>query len=140
LAELGLDQDTDEEVLKSHGARDRGVFMQLEALFVVDVVDASGTGSQAECRASGMLYELADEDWEEPSQAESSNGAGAVNAQDAWSAAGLSTPPRRRDPGASPELHVGKPFMSAPSPLKQPPPSSQEDTSPRPTIIVNSIP
>jgi hypothetical protein len=87
-----------------------------------------------------MLYELADEDWEEPSQAESSNGAGAVNAQDAWSAAGLSTPPRPRDPGASPELHVGKPFMSAPSPLKQPPPSSQEDTSPRPTIIINSIP
>ena len=140
IADLGLDQQTDEEVLKSHGARDRGVFMQLEALFVVDVVDASGTGVQAECRASGMLYELADEDWEEPPQAESSNGAGAVNAQDAWSAAGLSTPPGPRNPGVSPELHVGKPFMSAPSPLKQPPPSSQESPSPMPTMVVNAPP
>jgi len=141
IAELGLDQQTDEEVLKSHGARDRGVFMQLEALFVVDVVDASGTGVQAECRASGMLYELADEDWEEPSQAESSSGTGsseAVNAQDAWSAAGLSTPPRARNPLASPELHVGKPFMSAPSPLKQPPPSDQESASPTPTLVVSA--
>ena len=143
IAELGLDQQTDEEVLKSHGARDRGVFMQLEALFVVDVVDASGTGVQAECRASGMLYELADEDWEEPSQAESSNGAGsseAVNAQDAWSAAGLSTPPRARNPPVSAELHVGKPFMSAPSPLKQPPPSGQESAPPTPTLVINSAP
>ena len=143
IAELGLDQQTDEEVLKSHGARDRGVFMQLEALFVVDVADATDTGVQAECRASGMLYELADEDWEEPSQAESSNGAGsgeAVNAQDAWSAAGLSTPPRPRNPGASPELHIGKPFMSAPSPLKQPPPSSQESASPTPTLVINAPP
>ena len=140
IAELKLDKQPDEEVLKSHGARDRGVFMQLEALFVVDVADASGTGVQAECRASGMLYELADEDWEEPSQAESTNGAAgsseAVNAQDAWSAAGLSTPPRPRNPGASAELHVGKPFMSAPSPLKQPPPSGQDSASP--TIVVNT--
>ncbi len=131
IAELGLDQQADEEVLKSHGARDRGVFMQLEASFVVDVPDASGTEAHSECRASGMLYELADEDWEEPSSGESSTApvsGEAVDAQDAWAAAGLSTPPRPRNPGASPELHVGKPFMSAPSPLKQHP--SQESVGP----------
>ncbi|KAH9995401.1 hypothetical protein BJV74DRAFT_795239 [Russula compacta] len=132
IAELKLDQKADEEVLKAHGARDRGVFMQLEALFVVDVPDASGVGVQAECRASGMLYELADEDWEEPPPGESS--AEAVSAQDAWVAAGLSTPPRPRNPGGSPELHVGKPFMSAPSPLKQPPLSSQEIVASMPSI------
>jgi hypothetical protein len=67
IAGLGLDQSERRRgTLKSHGARDRGVFMQLEALFVVDVPDANGAGVHAECRASGMLYELADEDWEEP--------------------------------------------------------------------------
>jgi len=122
IAELRPDQQTNEEVLKSHGARDRGVFMQLEALFVVDASDTNGTGAHAECRASGMLYELADEDWEEPLPGESSTEAAegeAMDAQDGWAAAGLSTPSRPRNPGASPELHVGKPFMSAPSPLKQ---------------------
>ncbi|KAH9169930.1 hypothetical protein EDB89DRAFT_2193152 [Lactarius sanguifluus] len=56
----------DQEFMKAQGAPGRGVFMQLEALFVVDVPDASGAGVHAECRGSGMLYELADEDWEEP--------------------------------------------------------------------------
>ena len=142
IAELGLDKQTDEEVLKSHGARDRGVFMQLEALFVVDVADANGTGTHTECRASGMLYELADEDWEEPSLEGSSTGVDSgevVNAQDAWAAAGLSSPTRTRNPGDSPELHVGKPFMSAPSPLKQPPLSSQEDVAPT-LPIANAVP
>jgi hypothetical protein len=135
IKELGLDKQSDEEVLKSHGARDRGVFMQLEAFFVVEVPDTNGSGTHTECRASGMLYELADEDWEESSLEESSTKAGSdevVNAQDAWAAAGLSTPPRVRNPGESPELHVGKPFMSAPSPLKQLPLSSQESVTPMP--------
>jgi Transcription-silencing protein Clr2 len=133
IAELRLDHETDQEVLKSHGARDRGVFMQLEALFVVDVPDASGAGVHAECRASGMLYELADEDWEEPALSEPGVDTGngeVVNAQDAWAAAGLSTPPRRRNPGTLPELHVGQPFMSAPSPLKQAPQPNQDPIVP----------
>jgi hypothetical protein len=144
IAELGLDKQMDEEVLKSHGARDRGVFMQLEALFVVDVPDANGgAGTHTECRASGMLYELADEDWEEPSLEGSSTGVDSgevVNAQDAWAAAGLSSPTRTRNPGESPELHVGKPFMSAPSPLKQPPVSSQGDVAPATLPIANAVP
>jgi len=114
--------------------------MQLEALFVVDVPDSSGAGVRAECRASGMLYELADEDWEEPIVGQPSAGAGngdAVSGQDAWAAAGLSTPPRPRNPGESPELHVGKPFMSAPSPLKHLPPS-EESAGPMLTLAAAS--
>jgi hypothetical protein len=141
IAQLGVDQQTDEEVLKSQGARDRGVFMQLEALFVVDVPDATGAGVHAECRASGMLYELADEDWEELQLGESSVVAvqgDDSSIQDGWAAAGLSTPPRPRNPGETPELHVGKPFMSAPSPLKQiPSPSHGTGT---PTPLVDNVP
>ena len=140
IAELRPDQQTNEEVLKSHGARDRGVFMQLEALFVVDVPDSNGAGVHAECRASGMLYELADEDWEEPLPGESSTEAAngeAMDAQDGWTAAGLSTPPRPRNPGSSPELHVGKPFMSAPSPLKLQP--SQESVASM-SLTINTTP
>jgi hypothetical protein len=140
IAELRPDQQTNEEVLKSHGARDRGVFMQLEALFVVDAPDVNSGGVHAECRASGMLYELADEDWEEPLPGESSTEVAkgeAMDAQDGWAAAGLSTPPRPRNAGASPELHVGKPFMSAPSPLKQQP--SQESVASLP-LTVNTAP
>ena len=140
IAELRPDQQTNEEVLKSHGARDRGVFMQLEALFVVDVPDANGAGVHAECRASGMLYELADEDWEEPLPGESGAEVAkdeAMDAQDGWAAAGFLTPPRPRNPGASPELHVGKPFMSAPSPLKHQP--SQESVVSLP-LSINSAP
>ena len=138
IAQLGLDQQTDEEVLKSQGARDRGVFMQLEALFVVDVPDATGAGVHAECRASGMLYELADEDWEEAQLGESSAAVAVQgddsNIQDGWAAAGLSTPPRPRNPGENPELHVGKPFMSAPSPLKQIPSPSHGTVTPTPLV------
>jgi hypothetical protein len=140
IAQLGLDQQADEDVLKSHGARDRGVFMQLEALFVVDVPDATGAGVHAECRASGMLYELADEDWEEPVLRGSSAGVAngeAMSIQDGWVAAGLSTPPRLRNPGASPELHVGELFMSAPSPLKQRPSQSQETVAS--TALIDTV-
>lgn len=132
LAALTPEQLADTEILKAQGARDRGVFMQLEALFVVDVPDESGAGVHAECRGSGMLYELADEDWEEPplgeSGADTANGE-QVKAQDAWTAAGLSTPPRPRNPGVTPELHVGQPFMSAPSPLKHLPPNQDAAAS-----------
>jgi hypothetical protein len=43
------------------GAGGRGVFMKLDALFAVDPLHP---GDQNELRASGMLYELVDEDWE----------------------------------------------------------------------------
>ncbi|KAI9451685.1 hypothetical protein BJY52DRAFT_1125022 [Lactarius psammicola] len=132
IAAFTPDQLADQEFMKAQGAPGRGVFMQLEALFVVDVPDASGAGLHAECRGSGMLYELADEDWEEPplgeSRSETEEGGPENAAQDAWTAAGLSTPPRQRKSGVTPELHVGQPFMSAPSPLKHLP-SNQDATA-----------
>ncbi|KAJ6591499.1 hypothetical protein DFH09DRAFT_974599 [Mycena vulgaris] len=45
-----------------YGAIARGVFMKIETIFVVD----GGVGAKRECRVSGMLYELADLDWEDP--------------------------------------------------------------------------
>lgn len=47
------------------GASEKGLFLRLEGLFVVDVPNAEGTGLTRECRASGMVYELADDDWED---------------------------------------------------------------------------
>jgi hypothetical protein len=40
--------------------------MRLEGLFVVEVPRDEGTGTRKECRACGMLYELADEGWDDP--------------------------------------------------------------------------
>ena len=51
------------------GAGVRGVFMRLDALFVVDAVQPDGM-TKKECRASGMLYELADLDWDDPGEDE----------------------------------------------------------------------
>ncbi|KAG6833003.1 hypothetical protein H0H87_012589 [Tephrocybe sp. NHM501043] len=52
------------------GAGSRGVFMRLDGLFVVDAAQNDGT-TRKEVRASGMLYELVDLDWEEDSAADS---------------------------------------------------------------------
>ncbi|KAF7356540.1 Actin-related protein 8 [Mycena venus] len=43
-----------------YGAGSRGVFMKIDTIFIVD-----GVGKR-ECRVTGMLYELADIDWEDP--------------------------------------------------------------------------
>ncbi|ETW79045.1 hypothetical protein HETIRDRAFT_478374 [Heterobasidion irregulare TC 32-1] len=47
------------------GAMDRGLFMKIEGIFTVDVPKEDGPGAKKECRVCGMLYELADEKWEE---------------------------------------------------------------------------
>ncbi|KAA1470251.1 hypothetical protein DENSPDRAFT_817793 [Dentipellis sp. KUC8613] len=116
------------ESVASLGALDRGVFMKLEALFVVDVPNVDGAGTTKECRASGMLYELADEGWEEPAHEPVVNGKGKEPAgpapQDALTAAGLTSPPRPSQgekTNGPVELQTGAPFMSGPSPLKPPP-------------------
>ncbi|KAK0202550.1 hypothetical protein DFS33DRAFT_1341073 [Desarmillaria ectypa] len=49
---------------KEYGAGARGLFMKLERLFLVE--GFSGGQKTKECRASGVLYELADKDWEDP--------------------------------------------------------------------------
>jgi hypothetical protein len=52
-----------------YGAEARTVFMKLEGLFVVELPKRHESGDvKKECRASGMLYELADEDWIDPYQ------------------------------------------------------------------------
>ncbi|PBK99726.1 hypothetical protein ARMGADRAFT_985610 [Armillaria gallica] len=52
---------------KEYGAGARGLFMRLERLFLVEGL--SGGQKTKECRASGVLYELADKDWEDPDKA-----------------------------------------------------------------------
>ncbi|KAG6821422.1 hypothetical protein H0H93_010146 [Arthromyces matolae] len=59
--------------LSELGAGSRGVFMRLDGLFVVDAVQADGFTTKKECRASGMLYELAEEDWEDDSDSKSNS-------------------------------------------------------------------
>ncbi|KAF8634585.1 hypothetical protein AX17_004174 [Amanita inopinata Kibby_2008] len=51
------------------GAGARGVFLCLDGLIVVDVTSQDGR-IKKECRGCGMLYELAELDWEEPNQDE----------------------------------------------------------------------
>lgn len=46
------------------GAAGRGAFMLIDGLYVVDVPKVNSGSSGKECRATGMLYELVDEDWE----------------------------------------------------------------------------
>ncbi|KAJ7091415.1 hypothetical protein B0H15DRAFT_906443 [Mycena belliarum] len=43
-----------------YGAAARGVFMKIESIFITE------TGPGRECRVSGMLYELAESEWEDP--------------------------------------------------------------------------
>jgi hypothetical protein len=65
---------------KEFDASYRGVFMRLESLFVVDVPRDDGQGTREQVRASGMLYELADADWQDP-QAEKYNQIPETNGQ-----------------------------------------------------------
>ncbi|KAI5123523.1 hypothetical protein M0805_006683 [Coniferiporia weirii] len=46
------------------GAAPRSVFMRVDGLFVAHVPREDGRGVREECRMSGMVYELADDDWE----------------------------------------------------------------------------
>ncbi|KAI6114876.1 hypothetical protein EDD16DRAFT_1597439, partial [Pisolithus croceorrhizus] len=55
------------------GAAGRGLFMLLEGLYVVDVPKVNGSTGK-ECRATGTLYELVDEDWEGDAGEGSGNG------------------------------------------------------------------
>lgn len=50
--------------LSEIGAGTRGIFMRIDALFVVETVTKEGR-KKKECRMSGPLYELVDEDWDE---------------------------------------------------------------------------
>ncbi|KAH9913925.1 uncharacterized protein B0H18DRAFT_1047122 [Fomitopsis serialis] len=105
----------------SMGAGEKGLFMLLEGLFVVDVLREDGEGLTKECRASGQLYELADEDWEDPMEPQepppqangNGKGKGKERATDTGEGAsnGVVPPPGPWGPS----------FMPGPSPLRPPP-------------------
>jgi hypothetical protein len=63
----------------------RGVFMRLEGLFVVDVPRDDDSGTKKAARACGTLYELVDEDWEDPKDSNKSPEAPSDNPADAAS-------------------------------------------------------
>lgn len=44
----------------------RGVFMRLDGLFAVEVPREDGSGTKKAARACGKLYEIVEEDWEDP--------------------------------------------------------------------------
>ncbi|KAG6868959.1 hypothetical protein C0993_007173 [Termitomyces sp. T159_Od127] len=64
------------KAIEDLGAGSRGVFMKLDGLFVVDAVQSDGYSTKKECRASGMLYELADIDWEDSTTDSMKSGGG----------------------------------------------------------------
>ncbi|KAH8116442.1 hypothetical protein DFH11DRAFT_1506352 [Phellopilus nigrolimitatus] len=62
-----VDKETKEAVFNDPnclGASSRSIFMRIDGIFVVQVPQESGHGTLNEGRMCGMLYELADEDWE----------------------------------------------------------------------------
>jgi hypothetical protein len=89
------------------GAGGRGVFMRLEGLFVVDIPREGDVGTRKECRACGMLYELADQEWEDPNAGHASSSKG--DARAAVSTSGIATIPPESVSNSQP------PPQSAPS-------------------------
>ncbi|KAI0923919.1 hypothetical protein AcV5_009324 [Taiwanofungus camphoratus] len=148
VAESGHATDVNPHAL---GAGEKGLFMRIEGLFVVDVPKADGSGTAKECRASGTLFELADEDWEEgnmggnvekANDGSSDKGKGKKRAHDSDVANSTSTRVRQPDlagidsrlNGPSISQGAGGPsFMPGPSPLKPALPN------PDPSVPVSAI-
>ncbi|KAH9479391.1 hypothetical protein JR316_0007981 [Psilocybe cubensis] len=63
------------------GAGTRGVFLRLDGLVTVDVITERGV-IKKEARICGMLYELADIDWDDPEEVASAEKAGPNSSQD----------------------------------------------------------
>ncbi|EPQ56326.1 hypothetical protein GLOTRDRAFT_138088 [Gloeophyllum trabeum ATCC 11539] len=107
--------DVDRAVLppQAMGAQNRGVFMKLEEVYLAEYME--GGKPKKEARACGMLYELADEDWEDDSEGspppQHSNGKGKEKAREDGQGFGP-VPPGGQD---------GPAYMPGPSPLKPPP-------------------
>jgi len=125
------------------GAETRGVFMRIDGLYVADILRFNGTPGK-ECRATGVLYELVDEDWEGDSPGENGDGGGkgkgkaievpeapgdeaSGQAVDSSTAAQGSTPPvdgalsasKSKERSANEQL--SHPILSSPFPLPLPP-------------------
>ncbi|KAI0083928.1 hypothetical protein BDY19DRAFT_974809 [Irpex rosettiformis] len=109
------------------GAGEKGMFMKIESIFVVDIPRTDGlSGATKECRASGMIYELVDDDYEAPetlaqSTAESqANAKGKERAQDTDAAPSASAPPKGKK-GEVRDSNLSRPVLTIPFPLPDPP-------------------
>ena len=141
LAELQKNPHAADTPMERLGASEKGLFMRLEGLFIVDVPAADGNGTTKECRASGMLYELVDHDWEEVVEANKEHDAiktdgGKGKAREVTESEFEAMPreaevdvslesdhPPSQDPDAPP-------VMMQPSPLKPPPLPNPDPTVP----------
>jgi hypothetical protein len=105
-----------------YGAGGRGLFLKMEGLFTADVDREDGSVGK-ECRASGMLYELADEDWVDPYAEEHEKFALEFTAKRTTSSQ-LSNNNSSSGPAANPvtpNTGLSQPVYSWPYPLPQPP-------------------
>jgi hypothetical protein len=107
------------------GAGGKTLFLKLEGLFVVDTPREDGQGTRKECRASGMLYELVDQDWVDPHAKEHERLALAQEKQRLAESLAMTTTTSSTDPavsthrtpnGAPPRL-----ISASPYPLPAPP-------------------
>lgn len=120
----------------------RGLFMKLDGIFVVDTQTEDGQVLK-ECRANGMLYELADSDWEEPSHskpARDPKGKGKERAHDVG--AGYLSPQDLvvgSQPSVAPDGQNGPSFMQGPSPLKPQPLPNPDPTVPVSETAANAL-
>ena len=108
------------------GADEKGLFMRLEGLFVVDVPQADGSVVK-ECRTSGMLFELVEEDWEGNPPAQSQPVAANGNGKGKERAVDVGPPNSEGVDSANepPSSQLPPPTQSS----SQIPPSSQGDTN-----------
>ncbi|KAI0369154.1 hypothetical protein BV20DRAFT_968342 [Pilatotrama ljubarskyi] len=115
------------------GASEKGLFLRMEGLFIVDVPDASGTGSTKECRASGMIYELADDDWEEVAEGvRTMEVSGTAKGKGRATSIANDDTANPRSESLSQGPNGAPTFMNQPSPLKPPP-----LPNPDPTVSVS---
>lgn len=66
-------QDVEADIPAELGAGSRGVFLRLDGIFAVDI-RTEDDQYKKEARVCGVLYELADEDWEDPNSSEKDSG------------------------------------------------------------------
>ncbi|EIN05974.1 hypothetical protein PUNSTDRAFT_145371 [Punctularia strigosozonata HHB-11173 SS5] len=64
--ELNMQGVDEEEGMRKYGASGRGVFMRIDGIFMVEIPPAGKDPAQRLCRVFGQLYELVEDDWEEP--------------------------------------------------------------------------
>ena len=104
------------------GSGEKGLFMKIDGLFVVDADSNDGSGKIKECRASGMIYELVDHDWDggdsQIGHPPDANGKGKGRATDSASAP---PSPKNGAKDSSQPFTPPRPILTATYPLPDPP-------------------